>query len=142
MKLRKRLLICLAALLVLVGIGRFSARLAAVGFGKTVVSAFSVLSKSGFADTADLRKFFNDPELTKYANRAKALSFLGGGYAQRISDLQTGMIYCSEQLSLPPPDRFAAPPSLKYLHIESSDHTDEGVVNATSELILTFFSRL
>jgi hypothetical protein len=135
-------LICLVAILVAAGTARFSARLAAVEFGRRVTQAVSVVSNEGFADTAAFREWFNDPDVAKYVNRARMVSFLGSGYVRRMNDLQTGMLYCSEQASLPPERRFVAPPPLKYLKIETGDHSDEGVTKAVESLIVTYHSRL
>jgi hypothetical protein len=138
MKRRRIILFSLALMVVAAMGGRFYAWQAARAFGQRLAGAFSFVSRDGFADTAALRGLFAEPEMAGYARRVRQFSFLGGGYEERLNELQTGMIYFSEQMSLPPERRFAAPPKLKYLPIETADPTDKGVGDAASKLILDY----
>jgi hypothetical protein len=85
--------------------GRLIARHSALKFGRRLGQTISVLGRDGFADTNGFRSFFANPEMSGYVSRVRQLSFLGGGYSERINDLQAGMIYYSEQVSLPPEKR-------------------------------------
>ncbi len=142
MKNRKLLMLVIALLIVAAIGGRLSARHSALSFGRRLSQAFLVLGREGFANTAGLRAFFAEPEMAGYVSRVRQLSFLGGHYDERLSDLQTGMIYYSEQASLSPEKRFAAPPALKHFTITSSDHSEAGLVQAASNLILSYVSNL
>jgi hypothetical protein len=122
--------------------GRLYARHGALSFGQRLGQAFSVLGRQGFANTTALRGFFSEPEMAGYVSCVRQLSFLGGRYDERLSDLQTGMIYYSEQASLSPEIRFAAPPALKHLTINSGDRSDAGLAEAAGNLISSFASQL
>jgi hypothetical protein len=142
MKTRKILLISLVLLVAVAIGGRLYARDAARKFGRQVTQAYSVVGRSGFADTAALRGLFAEPEMAGYVDRVRRLSFLGGGYDELIGELQSGMIYFSEQIALPPQQRFAAPPALQHLVIDASDRSDAGVASAATKLIVSYASRL
>jgi hypothetical protein len=62
--------------------------------------------------------------------------------SKRISELEAGMIYLSEQMSVSPAQRFATPPALKHLPIETGDHSDSGLAAAATKLIVTYESEL
>jgi hypothetical protein len=142
MKNRKILVLVIALLIAAAVSGRLYARHSALSFGRRLGQAFSVLGREGFANTVALRDFFSEPEMAGYVNRVRQLSFLGGNYDERLGDLQAGMIYYSEQASLPPEKRFAAPPALKHLTITSSDRSDEGLAAAAGNFILSYASNL
>ena len=101
-----------------------------------------MLGVSGFADTNELRNFFDDPHLVSCDGWTRRLSFLGGKYDQRLSELRSGMIYLSEQMALPEERRFANTPEFHTLLIDGSDHSDPGIGKAAGDLILTLRGQL
>jgi len=116
-------------------VGRYAAR----DYGRYVSSAFGSLGFGGFSQTDELRMFFNEPDLVACENRAKRSSILiGGGYVREIEALKTGMIYLSEQASLPEEKRLASPPRLEGLGIDASDRSDNGLARAAGKLILEY----
>lgn len=118
--------------------GRLAALKAAGDYGQYLAAAFSALGHEGFADTKELRGFFRDPHLMGCENRTHNLAFLGGGYNHRIHELKWGLVYLSEQMSLPVGQRLANPPSLQILSIDASDPSDQGLGKAAGELILEY----
>jgi len=140
----RRLIFLIIVLLAAAAVsGRVYARHSALKFGRSLAGAYSVLGREGFADTAGLRAFFAEPEMAAYASRVHQLSFLGGHYEERLNDLQAGMIYYSEQASLPPEKRFAVPPALKRLTIVTpGDHSDTGLADAGGNFIISYMSAL
>jgi hypothetical protein len=139
-KLALMLFVLLLAMTVLAGRGY--ARYSAMKFGQQLASAFTLINREGFSDTAALRRWFADPDMAGYAKRTSQLAFLGGGYAGRLDELKAGMIYYSEQMSLAEADRFASPPKLKYLAIESGERSDAGVGAAAGRLIMNYAAQL
>lgn len=143
MKSWKVIALIVAALLVIAFVGgRLYARYEAFVYGRGVAQAFFLLGREEFANTAGLRDFFSKPELADRARRVRQLSFLGGQYDKRVSELQTGLLYLSEQAALPPQKRFAEPPVLKYLSINAGDHSDKAIADAAAGLIPTYFSQI
>lgn len=122
--------------------GRLIARMSAAKYGQNVRDATMMLGIAGFADTKVLRKYLAGPEMTYPLNRVHALSFLGGDYSTRTAELQQGLIYLSEQMNLPPEQRFSRPPELKHLKLTTSDPTNDGMRNSLLELLASFESQL
>jgi hypothetical protein len=141
-KYRTWLPIAVACLLVVAIGGRIYARMNALNFGRKIAQGYMVLGKGEFANTAGLRTYFSEPDMVGYVTWVERLSFLGGGESERIRDLKAGLIYYSEQASLPTAQRFLSPPALKHLRIDISDRTDSGLEEAASNLILSYESQL
>ena len=141
-KARKTLLITLSTLLTVIPIGgHLIARHNAFKFGTTMLGAFATVGHEGFADTAELRKLFDHPQIAPYIRTVDRLSLVNGDHDERIRDLQAGLIYYSEQASVPQPQRFTTPPHLKHFQIDTTDPSDDGLMKAAANLILTYMER-
>ncbi|RYD18835.1 MAG: hypothetical protein EOP88_21195 [Verrucomicrobiaceae bacterium] len=138
MKKQKNLISIVIIVLVAAAGGRLAAMKAASDYGRHVAAAFSALGYGALTDTKEIKEFLRDPQLTGCENRTHNLAFLGGNYSRRVRELKEGIIYLSEQASLPEGKRFAAPPKLQSLSIDSDDPSDQGLGNAVGALILDF----
>jgi hypothetical protein len=141
-KTRKILLITLCTLVTAIPVGgHLLARHNAFKFGRAMAGSFSCLGREAFADTDGLRKFLASPDMASPVSTVDSLSFLNGDYDEWIRDLQAGLIYYSEQASVPQPQRFAAPPRLKHFKIDTTDPSDEGLGKAAGALIVSYLKR-
>ena len=122
--------------------GHLTARYCAWRFGKRLMEMYMTLGRQGAEDTDAARHALNGPQLSGYTNWAQRLSFFGGHYADQIDELKETFIYCLGQLGLPEERRFAAPPTLKYLKLNTNDHSDRGVAASASDLLLYYMAHL
>lgn len=118
--------------------GRLYSRKSASDFGGGLAGALSTLNDEGFADTKGLREFLASPEMAKYPAVVRRFSLLGGSYDRRMNEVQAGLIYLSEQMSLPRERRFARPPALRYFKIQPDTSTDRSVFDAATKLVLDY----
>ncbi len=136
---KKKSLIGIGVIVILAAAGgRLASLKAATDYGQHVAAAFSMLGPEGLADTKELREFLRDPQLMGCENRAHNLAFLGGGYIHRIHELKRGLVYLSEQMSVPAGERFAKPPAFEHLSIDTSDPSDRGMGKAVGKLLLDY----
>ena len=139
MKRSHRVLIIVAAILVSgIAIAQSCARNGAQRVGGSVVGALSEVGNSGFKDTPALIEFFELPEVVDAAEQAARWDWLHFGYARRIDALKRGMIYLSQQASLPESERLAAPPDLAPFSLQTQNKTDQGLFDATLALELEY----
>jgi hypothetical protein len=138
MNSRNALLLLLSLIILSVVGGRLYARKSASEFGATLAAAQSYLGSDGFADTPALREFLETPEVKGHRDAVKRFAILGGGYKDRISELQEGLIFLSEQLAQPEEKRSVSPPVLRHLKIELVTTSDRSVFDAASKLIHDF----
>jgi len=139
MKRSHRVLITLAVIFVSgIAIPQSCARSGALRFSGSVVGALSEISKSEFKNTPALIEFFKLPEVADAAQQAEQLDWLRFGYARRIDAVKRGMIYLSQQASLPESERLASPPDLTPFSLTTDNKTDQGLFDATLALALEF----
>lgn len=138
MNSRNLLLLVLSLIVLYVVGGRLYARKSASEFGAALAGSHAALSMSGFADTAGLRKFLQDPEIKGLRDAVQRFAVLGGGYKDRISEVQKGLIYLSEQMALPEDKRFTKLPALRHFKIEPVTTSDRSVSDAATKLIHDF----
>jgi hypothetical protein len=123
-------------------VGRLVSRQAAVTYGTHIRKAYSSLGLAGFSDPDMRRDLFADPELVNCANRIHNLSFLGGNYAERISEFKIGIVYLSDQVSIPEQQRFSNPPTLRYLPVDTTCKSYLGLTKAVEALTLGYNAQL
>jgi hypothetical protein len=139
MKRSHRVLLVLAIIIVAgVTMPQSCARQGALSFGGGVIGALSEVSKSEFKNTAALMEFFEMPEIADAAHQAERWDLLNFGYARRIDALKRGMIYLSQQASLPESERLASPPEVTPYSLQTGNKTDQGLFDATLALALEF----
>ena len=139
MKRSHRVLIIVAAIFVSgIAIPQSCARNGALNFGRSVAGALSEVSRSEFKNTPALIEFFEMPELADAAQQAARWDWLHFGYARRIDALKRGMIYLSQQASLPESERLASPPDLAPFSLQTQNKTDQGLFDATLALALEY----
>ena len=139
------LIICIAVVLLLL-VGGISARKishsTAFDYGQSIQGAVAMVGASGFAETAKLRQFLASPDMAAKENRLKALSFVGGNYANLAGELQQGLIYLSEQMTLPEEQRFASPPTFEHLTLPIGGRTDDAILTTTVALLENYMAQL
>lgn len=144
MKPMARRIRIIAILFLLFGIpycGHLVARYHAIKFGQTMAASYSSLGRKSFADTAALRSYFASPEVAGHVRTVEKLSLFNSDYEEWIHDLQAGLIYYSEQASLPHYNRLAEPPQLQHLTIDINDPSEEGLAKASANLITSYLRR-
>ncbi|HVJ45974.1 MAG TPA: hypothetical protein VM511_06265 [Luteolibacter sp.] len=138
MNSRNALLLVLSLIVLYVVGGRLYARKSASEIGAVLAGTYSMLGRDGFADTAALEKFLATPEIKDRRETVQRFAILGGGYKDRISEVQKGLIYLSEQMAQPEEKRFERLPVLRYFKIEPVSSSDRSVSDAGAKLILDF----
>jgi len=137
---RKLWVRCLATLLFLSIAGRMFTRYHAIAYGSIISASF--FDKGKFANAAKLQAWMASGDLATHERLATAIPVTGGRYRERISDLKEGLTYYSAQESLSPAERYHSPPRLHLLHLNLSNPSDKGVIDATAQLIIEYTSGL
>lgn len=141
-RIKKSLLAMVLLIAIFIFVGRMEAEKSALQYSRTLNSAISVVSVSGFSDTPKVRAYFASPEMSALRSRLEMLSVFGGDYCALSDELQQGIIYLSEQMALAPAQRFATPLALSHLSFSCDDRTDEGIAACAAELIMSYEAKL
>lgn len=138
MNSRNALLILLSLIFLTIVGGRLYARKSASEIGAALAASSTYRSGKGFSNTAALRDFLAGPEIQARRKAVQRFAILGGGYKDRIEELQQGLIFLSQQMALPEEQRSPTPPTLRHFEIELVTTSDRSVFDAASKLIHDF----